>query len=142
MQSAIAETIPELLAEARQEVRTELEQAAVSEASVIMQGMVQEGQMASAQVEAQLHTRTETVSVPSAAEETQGLPEEGTAAVEVPSAEEDTESTPSDFDPERWTQGTVAPQLSIKKQRELAQQGVFLVVATPIAPNIFVTSGH
>ena len=55
-------------------------------------------------------------------------------------AGEDTESTPSDFDPERWTQGTVAPQLSIKKQRELAQQGVFLVVATPIAPNIFVTS--
>ena len=55
-------------------------------------------------------------------------------------AGEDTESTPSDFDPERWTQGTVSPQLSIKKQRELAQHGVFLVVATPITPNIFVTS--
>ena len=37
VQSAIAETIPELLAEARQEVRTELEHAAVTEASVIMQ---------------------------------------------------------------------------------------------------------
>ena len=46
VQSAIAETIPELLAEARQEVRTELERAGVSEASVIMQEMVQEGQMA------------------------------------------------------------------------------------------------
>ena len=34
VQSAIAETIPELLAEARQEVRTELEHAAVTEASV------------------------------------------------------------------------------------------------------------
>ena len=83
--------------------------------------MVQEGQMASTQIEAQLHTRTEMVSVPSAAEETQGHPEEGTAATEDPPAEEDTESAPSDFDPERWTQGTVAPQLSIKKQRELAQ---------------------
>ena len=74
VQSAIAETIPELLAEARQEVRTELERAAVLEASVIMQEMVQEGQMAPTQVEAQLHSRTEAVSVPSAAEETQGLP--------------------------------------------------------------------
>ena len=140
VQSAIAETIPELLAEARQEVQTELERAAVSEASVIMQEMVQEGQMAPTQVEAQLHPRTEAVSVPSAAEETQGLPEGGTATAEDLPAGEDTESTPSDFDPERWTQGTVAPQLSIKKQRELAQQGVFLVVATPITPNIFVTS--
>ena len=47
----------------------------MSEASVIKQEMVQEGQMAPTQVEAQLHPRTEAVSVPSAAEETQGLPE-------------------------------------------------------------------
>ena len=41
VQSAIAETIPELLVEARQEVQAELEQAAMSEASMMMQGMVE-----------------------------------------------------------------------------------------------------
>ena len=102
--------------------------------------------MEPAEVEVQLHTRTtETAPAPSVAEVPQALPVqadpvEGTVAVEVPPAKEDTESTPSDFDPERWTQGTVAPQMSIKKQQELAQQGVFLVVATPVTPDIFVTS--
>ena len=86
----------------------------MSEASVLMQGMVQQGQMDPTEVEAQLHTRTtETMSV---AEESKAPPVEGAVAVEVPPEEEDTASTPSDFDPERWTQGTVAPQLSIKKQ--------------------------
>ena len=80
----------------------------------------------------------ETAPAPSVAEESQ---EEGAVAVDAPPAEEDTESTPSDFDPERWTQGTVDPQMSIKKQCELAQQGVYLVVvATPIIPDIFMTS--
>ena len=138
MQAAIAETIPELLVEARQEVQTELEQAAMSEASVMMQGMVERGQMDPAEVEMQLQSETtETAPAPSVAEEPQ---EEGAMAVDVPPAEEDMESTPSDFNPERWTQGTVAPQMSIKKQCELAQQGVYLVVATPITPDIFVTS--
>ena len=137
VQSAIAETIPELLVEARQEVQAELEQAVMSEASVVIQGMVERGQLDPAEVEMQLQSRPmETTTAPSVAEEPQTLPQEGAVTVENPPAEEDTESTPS----ERWTQGTVAPQVSIKKQRELAQQGVFLVVATPITPDIFVTS--
>ena len=98
----------------------------MSEASVIIQEMVQEGQMAPTQVEAQLHPRTEAVSVPSAAEETQGLPEGGTAAAEDLPAGEDTESTPSDFDPERWTQGTVASSIIHQKAERIGStRGVF-----------------
>ena len=136
VQSAIAETIPELLVEVRQEVQAEMEQVAMSQASAVMQEMVEQGQMDPTEMEMQLQSRTTgTTPAPSVAEEPQE--ESATAA---PPAEEGTESPPSDFDPERWIQGTVAPQMSVKKQHELAQQLVYLVVATSIIPDIFVTS--
>ena len=41
--SAIAETIPELLVEARQEVQAEMEQVAMTEATAVMHKMVEQG---------------------------------------------------------------------------------------------------
>ena len=138
----IAETIPELLVEARQEVQAKMEQAAMTEATAVMQEMVAQGQIDPTEAEMQLQSRTtkETaVPAPSGIEE----PQASAVAVEATPREEDTESTPSNFYSECWTQGRVASPKTIKEQKELVQKGVYLVVATPIGvdtPDIFVTS--
>ena len=52
------------------------------------------------------------------------------------------EEEDDEFDRDRWVQGTVAPELSLENQRQLAMKGVFLVVATRISDehDFFVTS--
>ena len=57
MHSAIAETIPELLVEARQEVQAEMEQAAMTEASAAMQQLVEQGQIDPTEAEMQLQSK-------------------------------------------------------------------------------------
>ena len=79
--SAIAETIPELLVEARQEVQVEMEQAAMMAASAAMQQLVEQGQIDPTKAEMQLQSRAteETAElIPSKARE----PQESTVAEE------------------------------------------------------------
>ena len=54
--SAIAETIPELLVEATQEVQVEMEQVAMTETTVVMQGMAEQGQIDPTEAEMQLQS--------------------------------------------------------------------------------------
>ena len=142
------EAVPELVKESQQEVQEELQQVAMVEASNIVQSMVEEGQEVPPEIQTELQQMqrvpthaTEAVQIAAVVEETQasviGEPQSQGQA-----QEEDTESTPSDFDPEHWTQGQVTSPKTIKEQRELAQKGVYLVVATPIGVSldIFVTS--
>ena len=42
-------------------------------------------------------------------------------------------------DNDRWIQGEVAPPLTKKEQEEMAKKGIFLVVATNVVGDIFVT---
>ena len=141
MHSTIAETIPELLVEARQEVQAEMEQAAMTEASAAMQQLVEQGQIDPTEAEMQLQSKaTKETAGPTTSEVKEP---QSAVVVEVKPREEDMESTPSHFDPERWTQGRVASPKTIKEQKGLAQKGVYLVVATPIGvgtPDIFMTS--
>ena len=125
VQAAMREAVPELIRESQQEIREELQQAAMDEASNIVQGMVEEGQDVPLELQAELHQvpRTaapviETISTPSVvAEESQTLTlTVGESQLQEPAQEEDTESTPSDFDPEHWTQGKVASPKTIKQQ--------------------------
>ena len=118
-----------------------MEQAAMTEASAAMQQLVEQGQIDPTEAEMQLQSRaTEETAGPTTSEVNEP---QNAVAVEAMAREEDTESTPSDFDPERWTQGRVASPKTIKEQKGLARKGVYLVVATPVGegtPDIFVTS--
>ena len=93
--SAIAETIPELLVEARQEVQAEMEQAAMTEASAAMQQLVEQGQLDPTEAEMQLQSKvTEETAEPITSEVKEP---QSAVAVEATPREEDMESTPSDF---------------------------------------------
>ena len=106
-----------------------------------MQQLVEQGQIDPTEAEMQLQSKaTEETAGPTTSEVKEP---QSTVAVEAKPREEDTESTPSDFDPECWTQGRVASPKTIKEQKGLVQKGVYLVVATMVGvgtPDIFVTS--
>ena len=90
--SAIAETIPELLVKARQEVQVEMEQAAMMEASAAMQQLVEQGQIDPTEAEMQLQSKaTKETAGPTTSEVKEP---QSAVAVEVKPRKEDTESTP------------------------------------------------
>ena len=60
-----------------------------------------------------------------------------TEAVGTEMVQGEEESSESDLD--RFIQGEVAPPLTKKEQKELAKKGVFLVVATNVVGDIFLT---
>ena len=118
--SAIGETIPELLVEARQEVQAEMEQAAMTESSAAMQQLVKQGQKDPTEAEMQLQSKaTEETAGPTTSEVKEP---QSAVVVEAMPRKKDTESTPLDFDPGCWTQGRVASPKTIKEQKELAQK--------------------
>ena len=40
---------------------------------------------------------------------------------------------------DRFIQGTIAPKLTVVQQEKLRKQGIYLVIATKVADNLFVT---
>ena len=167
LQEAIVQTIPEVIAEVTQEVREEQERLALQHAQVLVEGAMPQSEearslAASVGSSAGAPPPSELSEVPqiSEAEETMvaGSSEAlGTAVTEGARGEEggsmevsvQVEPTPGggqtaaeDSEEERlkdrFIQGTIAPKLTVLQQEKLRKQGIYLVVATKVADNLFV----
>ena len=167
LQEAIVQTIPEVIAEVSQEVWEEQERLALQHAQVLVEGAMPKSDearslMASLGSSAGAPPPSELSEVPQTSAEdtmvTGSSGASGTAATEGARGEEggsmevsvQVEPTPGggetaagDSEEERlkdwFIQGTIAPKLTVVEQERLRKQGVYLVVATKVADNLFVT---
>ena len=168
LQEAIVQTIPEVIAEVTQEVREEQERLALQHTQVLQEGAMPQSEearslAASLGSSAGAPPPSELSEVPqiSEAKETMvaGSSEaSGTTVTEGGRGEEggsmevsvQVEPTPGggqtaaeDSEEERlkdwFIQGTIAPKLTVLQQEKLRKQGIYLVVATKVADNLFVT---
>ena len=168
LQEAIVQTIPEVIAEVTHEVREEQERLALQHAQVLVEGAMPKwdearslvaslGSSAGAPPPFQLSEVPQT----SEAEETIVTGSSGassTAATEGGGGEKggsmevsvQVEPTPGEGETaaedseeerlkDRFIQGTISPKLTVVEQEKLRKQGVYLVIATKVADNLFIT---
>ena len=167
LQEAIEQTIPEVIAEVTHEVLEEHERLALQHAQVLVEGAMPEsdetrslavslGSSTGAPPPFELSEAPQT----SEAEETifagssgawGTIATEGTGgekggsievSVQVEPTPEGGETAAKDSEEERlkdrFIQGTIAPKLTVVEQEKLRKQGIYLVVATKVADNLFV----
>ena len=167
LQEAIVQTIPEVIAEVSQEVREEQERLALQHAQVLVEGAMPKsdearslavslGSSAGAPPPFELSEAPQT----SKAEQTiftGSSGASGTAATEGSGGERGGsmevsvqvepmpgggETAVEDSEEERlkdqFIQGTTAPKLTVVEQEKLRKQGIYLVVATKVADNLFI----
>ena len=166
LQETIVQTIPEVIAEVTQEVREEQERLALQHAQVLVEGTMPQseearslaaslGSSAGAPPSSELSEVPQTseaeetmVAGPSEASGTavtEGRGEEGGSmevSVQVeptPGGGETAEDSEEERLKDRFIQGTIAPKLTVVQQEKLRKQGIYLVIATKVADNLFVT---
>ena len=167
LQEAIVQTIPEVIAEVTQEVQEEQERLALQHAQVLVEGAMPQseearslaaslGSSAGAPPSSELSEVPQTseaeesmVAGPSEASGTavaEGGGEEGGSmgvSVQVEPTPGGGETAAEDSEEERlkdqFIQGTIAPKLTVVQQEKLRKQGIYLVIATKVADNLFVT---
>ena len=167
LHEAIERTIPEVIAEATHEVCDEQQRAALQHASTLVESAMP-GSEEARSLAVSLSSSTETpqpsesieASAPPVAEETsavstpitvqqeatpvQGQESQMEVQVQVEEVPQETgEGTTKDSEEERlkdrFIQGAIAPKLTMVEQQKLHQDGIYLVVATKVADNLFVT---
>ena len=168
LQEAIVQTIPEIIAEVTHEVREEQERLALQHTQVLVEGAMPKSDEArslaaslgssarapplfelseapqTSEAEETIFTGSSGASGTTATEGSRG--EKG-GSMEVSVQVEPTpgggETAAEDSEEERlkdrFIQGTIAPKLTVVEQEKLRKQGVYLVVATKVADNLFVT---